>query len=495
MARFLGIDISNTAIRGVLLRSAMRKLEVERYVEITLREAPQSPGRAHELLEAGRALRQALPFAPDAIIAGLTGEETSLRVVELPTAAKKRIGEVLPFELEAVLPYDPHEAVIDYQPVDTQGSMLRVLAASVLRKHVKATLDDLRAAELEPRELAAGAAALDGLTNLVPELQTAGSVLLIDFADHRIDACMLEAGHCVAARTLGSGLHDMPGAAASTERELQRTLASFRGAGAGAPTAIYVSGVGGEAESALMWLSGVLGQAVRPLALPSPTLPETAGGPAFGRAAALAARAVTAGQRIDLRKGEFAATEGRGQWMQYASMITTCIVAMIMTAMFSLKAQQKVLADEQGGLRENLTTQTLAILGKSVSDPAEVEALIKNPKNSDPLPSFDAFDALGAVSSAIPGDVAHEVKRLRVDVADEKRQGQLELVGLLESLGKRDRIVDELRKHPCFSEIELGKTSPGGSDNRINYTLEAVVQCPGQGNPKEKKRKVSGVAL
>ena len=166
-----------------------------------------------------------------------------------------------------------------------------------------------------------------------------------------------------------------------------------------------------------------------------------------------------------------------------------------MTGMFSLKAQQKVLADEQQKLQDDLATATEKMLGKQVSDPAVVEAMVKSPKNTDPLPIFDAFDALGAVSASIPADVAHEVRRLRVEVADEKRQGQLELVGLIESLGKRDRIADELRKHPCFREIELGKTTPTGGDNRINYTVEATVQCPGQADPKAKKRKASELQL
>ena len=53
MARLLGIEIGPTALRGVLLRSALRKIEVERYVEIPLAEAEDSPGRAPELAEAG----------------------------------------------------------------------------------------------------------------------------------------------------------------------------------------------------------------------------------------------------------------------------------------------------------------------------------------------------------------------------------------------------------------------------------------------------------
>ena len=174
MARFLGIDIGDSALRGVLVRSSLRKLEVERYVEIPLTQLPDTPGRLPELNEASRNLLRALGATPDAIVAGLAGEETSLRVIELPAAARKRIAEVLPFELETVLPYDPHDAIIDYQPIASDQGTLRVLSAAVLRPHVAQTLERLRQIGLEPRELAAGAAALDGLGILLPELKAQG---------------------------------------------------------------------------------------------------------------------------------------------------------------------------------------------------------------------------------------------------------------------------------------------------------------------------------
>lgn len=181
--------------------------------------------------------------------------------------------------------------------------------------------------------------------------------------------------------------------------------------------------------------------------------------------------------------------------LDHAGLVAGCTVAVIIAAMFALKAQQKLLTDENQALHDQLTSVTQSTLGKAVSDPSEVEALVKNPKLSDPLPRFDAFDALGAVSAAIKADISHEVRRLHVDLADEKRGGQLELQGALQSLGQRDEIVGELGKHPCFRNIELGRTTPTGSDDRINYQIEAALQCPGEGDTKDKKKKASEVEL
>src|SRR5687768_17018625 len=137
MARLLGIEIGPTALRGVLLRSSMRKVEVERYLEIPLAEAEDSPGRAPELAEAGANLLRAAGGAPDTIIAAIAGEEASLRTVELPAAARKRIAEILPFELEALLPFEPRDAAIDFQPMgeggaSSSGDGTRFMVAAVL---------------------------------------------------------------------------------------------------------------------------------------------------------------------------------------------------------------------------------------------------------------------------------------------------------------------------------------------------------------------------
>lgn len=488
MARYLGIDIGDTSLRGVLIRSGLRKIEVERYVEIPLAEPPDGPGRGPELEQAGQSLLRALPATPDAIVAASAGEETSLRALELPVAARKRIAEILPFELEALLPYEPRDAVIDYQPIESDDKTLRVLVAAVMRKHVADTLEEFRRTGLVPQQLAAGAAALDGLTNLMPELRAEGPILLVDMAEHRTDLCFLRAGHCTMARTLALGIEEMPGAAEQLQHELARTLASFRTAGFDVPKQALLSGAGALADGSAPWLSSALGIPVEALRLPSATLGETGPNPAFGKAAALAARSVVARRRINLRSGDFAPENARGQLLEHLNLIITCAVIVVMTTMFSLKARQVLLADERDALRNQLAQVTSSVFDKEIDDASAAESLVKNPRSSDPLPRFDAYDAMGALSASIPDSITHEVRRLRIDIADEKREGRLELQGSLESLAQRDEIVSKLGDHPCFRDIELGRTTPAAGDKGIAYQFEALVQCPGDADPDAKKK-------
>ena len=127
----LGIDIGWHSVRGALVRSTLRTLTVERYVEVNLQPLTQDATQEQIIHAALRELLQELGQPPDVVIMAIDGTRASLRVVEIPLAAKKRIGDVLPFELESVLPFAVDEAVIDYQDVNVRGANLAVLAAAV----------------------------------------------------------------------------------------------------------------------------------------------------------------------------------------------------------------------------------------------------------------------------------------------------------------------------------------------------------------------------
>jgi hypothetical protein len=352
-------------------------------------------------------------------------------------------------------------------------------------------LAGLTAAGLEPTELAAGAAALDGLAHLVPVLDTKGPILLLDIDSDRTDVCLLESGRCLAARTLTVGISHERDTSEELGRELQRTVAAFLSAGASQPLAIYVGGGAAHTDGLTTWLTTVLSVTSELVTLPMPTQGGGAPHQRFARATALAARSILSRPRIDLRIGDLAATHRRVRLADHASLAIMCAVFVVLSAMFSLKMRQSLLTEERDALRERLGTVTEELFGEAIEDPVAVRERVDNPRNKDPLPRFDAFDALSAISAAIPEEIKHEVKRVRIDVAQEKHEGRLELQGALESLGSRDTIVGKLQAQGCFRDIELGRTSPIPGQSLINYQLEAVVQCPGEG-PLDKKIKKSG---
>ncbi len=486
MARILGIDIDRTALRGALLKTAFRRVEVERYVKVPLSQSAESLGRAPELHDAFASLLRALGRPPDVVVSALDGEQASLRVVELPMAAAKRVAEVLPFELESLLPFDIDEAVLDYQPIETHEGQLRLLAAAALRERVREHLALFQGTPFEPREVAVGAIALDGLRALCPEVGT-GRRMIVELSDRETNVCTLVNGRAAFGRTLSVGADGLPHRAPELLMGLKQTLAAYRAAGGSPIDVTYLAGKG-ELASFGSQLSEELGAEVELLQLPGPEEGTSAGPSEFTRAAALAARFTNSGKRINFRSGEFVHTRSRSELASYFNLIAVCALVVLVAAVFSLKVRQSVLSSEQAALRKQLRETTQRVFGRAETDPAKVNEMITSPLADNPLPRFDAYDALAAISGAVPMDIKHEMRHMRVDLADEKKEGQIELQGSLASIEQRDVIVAQLEAHGCFKEIQRGRTSPGRSTDVINYQLEAKLSCPGDATPAKKRK-------
>ena len=489
MARILGIDIDRNAVRGVLLKTAFGRSELDRFAHVPLAEPPESAGRIPELNDALQNMLRALGKPPDNVLTAIDGQQASLRVIELPLAAAKRASEVLPFELESMLPFDVEDAVIDHQPIDTKDGQLRLLAAAALRERIRDHLALFANSPLEPREVAVGAAVLDGLRTLCPEISTGHSAVL-EVGDAETNFCALSRGRAEFARTLSVGGDDLPMHGAELLNGIRQTLAAYRAAGAEPIDRLYLGGQGPLDELAAD-IARETNIEVELLTLPRTEESQTQLPLEFTRAAALAGRALGSGKRINLRQGEFAATHGRSDLASHANLLAVAGVLILLSMVFSLKAHQSILVDEQNALTKQLGDTTERVFGKRVTDASRVQTMLKNPQNDNPLPRFDAYDALGALSDAVPEEITHEVRHLRIDLAEDKKEGQVELQGGLASIEQRDVIVSKLEAHGCFREIQRGRTSSGRTPDQLNYQLEAKLQCPGEVSGKKRKTKAS----
>lgn len=589
MATIVGIEIYEHVVRGVVVRTALRKAQVTRYLEVPIEEAgapapwiqtplvapstgtlpgaaapplsvdvnpaaqiaaPSSdafPGApapwapvtpeaavdaavaevttsASEVTTSGEGER--VSIAPDdpiaaavrrllklahvpgtATIACYPGRELSLRRIELPAAAAKKLEELLPYEVEAVVPFDSETSVLDHQPIETADGQLRVLVAVAPRERVRARLDVLAAAGLDPMELAAGAAALEGLTHLVPELQGGALQLLLDVHADRTDVCALRKGHVEFARTISVGADEVLApraglgaqafegaaprevsgpAAARLARELRQTLMSIRLATGAEPSAFWLCG---EVEDPALapWLSEILGAMPVPLPLPGEpvvagVVPESESVERRARYAlplALAARTIGRTKRLDLRKGDLAPTQSMGAIRRFVPLAASCGAAVLCAFLFSSYAHWSVLDSRRAALEERLSTVTRERLGEETVSPVRARSLLESgSQRADPLPRFTALDALGAISASVPTEVEHDVSRLHIDLGDDRSGGRFEMQATVDSIEDHTQVVQALTQVPCFREVEL-TSSTQATDDRRSYRVSGEIQCPG----------------
>lgn len=522
MASLLGIEIGEGAVRGALVRTGFRKVLIARYAEVPILPPAElamgEDGQAivHEDPTRGAVqelMRLSSPPTPATIVA-LPGDEASIRRIDLPAAAIKKIDELLPIEMEAVVPFDPEVTMLDHQVIGVDGGLARVLVAAVPKERVRERLGVWQSLGLEPQELAVGAASLEGLARLVPVLAEPGPHVVLHLSARRTEVCILVNGRAELARTISIGATELAEAsraassayggggraAAAAERlgrELRQTLAAWRMQGGAVPAGLHLSGEGLHDGVAVAWVSEVLAQPAAILDLPDATPPSNLDVPTrarFAIALGLAARAMGKDKRIDLRKGEFVARRTTGLVRQHAGLFAACGAALVTSFLFSTYAQWSVLDNRRLALETELESVTRDRLGQATTSPTQARSLLESGgRRNDPLPRFTAYDAMAAISAAIPADIEHDVQRLHVDLGDDRSGGHFELAGVVSSIEEIDRISQALGDNPCFREIERGPVTQA-HDSRRSYRIEADILCPGDEAPETGRRRGRGGA-
>ncbi len=451
---------------------------MERYAESALPFDGEPESRADHLRTAVAEVVRRGGRAPDRIIASLSGDAASLRLIELPAGVEKKASEVLPGELGAVLPFDVEESVVDYQVVGRDEATIQLMAVAAPRNSVAERLAELQAAGANPRELAVGAAAFDGLGALLGEALDGRTVLVVDVGPNSTDFAVLTNGRCTFARTLSGGMDLVEsGRRGQLGAALQRTLASYRAQRSEEPTATLLAGETAPMESARQWLSEQIGLECEPVPLPGAPGADSVTLPKFAKAAALAARAITSGRQLDLRQGEFASKAAAGQIRQNLKLIAICAAAIMLSFAVSLVARYRVARAEHDRLTTTLAEVSKDLLGEEAKTAGKARDLLTSgPRVDDPLPRFDAYDILESISESIPSDIQHDTRRLLIEIDDDGDKGRVEIQGTVGSIAERDRLVDELQSHHCFADVEKGSISTAVED-RKDYKLVVKIEC------------------
>ncbi|MCA9582601.1 MAG: hypothetical protein KC416_12460, partial [Myxococcales bacterium] len=344
---------------------------------------------------------------------------------------------------------------------------------------------------LEPRELAVGGVCLEGLAPLLTTdgNEPDGPVLLLNVEQTFTEFCTVENGRCTFARTLSEGVTDV--ATGRLEGALRRTMAAYRAAGGNVPTHGWLLGEGATDDHAPPWFTSKLDLPITPLALPEGPGAEAPTRPRFARAAALASYASIRSGRIDLRQKEFESKATDGFLQNHGGLLALAACAILISAGFSVAARWANLSSENQQLQARLESITETAFRKGTSNPEVARRLLDGKGgDEDPIPEFDAYDTLEMISSKIPPDIKHDVKKLTIELDDDGKEGRFELRGTVPSIAERDQVASLIGEHKCIHDLQKGTTSaaPGGAG--VSYPLEATIRCsPEDPDTKKKKKK------
>jgi len=490
MSTLLGIDIGTTAVKVAAVRTAYRKVQLVGLVSV---EVAQAGGVSEAISMAARAIMGDKHGFGDAIAIAIEGSRATVKIVNLPASAAKQLAEVLPFELEASLPFDLAEAVFDYRLLtglrEKKGEELAVLAGVAKTVDVQARIDLLKGAlGVEPERVGLGAFPVANLLNFVPTLGE-GIVAVVDLGTVSSDVVILANGEPLFARTIGLGTKGLPGTAAKLARELRTTIAAHRAQGGEPPTRVLLCGGGAYVSGAEAFLSSALELPVERLPMPNieaPTLaPEQVATIArFAKALGLALGLGPRPVGLNLRRGPLAFERGMAWVKERVPLLAGLAAVILVSFLFSAWAQLYAKSKEKAVLEAALATVTMDVLGEETTSAARAKELLAKQtaiNDDDPLPHADAFDVMVKLSEQIPESMTHDIEELDV------QKNHVIVHGIVNTVAETETIRTNLKSERCFSEPKITRTTQMVGENRQKYVLEFDLKCPEDQKGSEKK--------
>lgn len=490
MSTWLGIDIGTTAVKVAAIRSAYRKVQL---VGMASAEVAQAGGVAEAVRLAARAAVGEGHGAGDAVATSIEGARGIVKVVGLPASAAKQLGEVLPFELEASLPFDLTEAVYDHRVLsgtrERKGEELAVLVGVAKTTDVQGRIELLKGAlGVEPERVDLGAFPIANLVPFLPTLAE-GVVAVVDLGTESSDLLILSSGEPLFGRTVGLGTKGLPGTAPKLARELRTTIAAHRAQGGQPPTRLFLCGGGAYVSGAEAFLSSALDlpvEKVPPPTIEAPTLPpESAATVArFAKAIGLAAGLGARGAGLNLRRGPLAFERGMA-WIKDRIPLLAGLAAVILVSfLFSAWAQLYAKSKERAVLEAALATVSKEVLGEETTSAARAKELLSQQtaiNDEDPLPHADAFDVMVKLSEQIPQSMTHDIEELDV------QKNHVVVHGIVPTVADAEQIKTNLKSERCFTEPKVTRTTQMVGENRQKYVLEFDLKCPEDQKGGEKK--------
>ncbi|HVJ93978.1 MAG TPA: pilus assembly protein PilM, partial [Labilithrix sp.] len=415
------------------------------------------------------------------------GARTTVKVVALPGSAAKQVGEVLPFELEASLPFDLDEAVFDFRVLpglrEKKGEELAVLVGVAKTEEVKQRIDLVKGAlGVEPERVDLGAFPIANLVGHVPTLAE-GVVAVVDLGTVSSDVVILVNGEPLFARTVGLGTKGLPGTAPKLARELRTTIAAHRAQGGEAPTRVLLCGGGAYVPGAESFLSSALELPVERLAQPTlETLTQADAAKAdastsarFAKATGLALSLGPRSLGMNLRRGPLAFERGMAWIKERVPLLAGLAAVIVVSFLFSAWAQLYAKAKEKTILEAALGLVSKEVLGEETTSAARAKELLNQQtalNDEDPLPHADAFDVMVKLSEQIPSSMTHDIEELDV------QKNHVVVHGIVSTVAETEQIRTNLKNERCFSEPKITRTSQMVGENRQKYVLEFDLKCP-----------------
>ncbi|MFP4193968.1 MAG: type II secretion system protein GspL [Desulfobacterales bacterium] len=151
-SRIFALDIREAGVCAVLIRTGLKENRLEKHVYVDFADAPDP----EQCLEWGVEKTVAAADPSGAYcLASIPSSRVSFRNLTVPFKSRKKIKQILPFELEPTLPFEIDQVILDFMTV-RQEDQTDLIAAAVENHKLEHILDVLDRNGIYPGYVTAG---------------------------------------------------------------------------------------------------------------------------------------------------------------------------------------------------------------------------------------------------------------------------------------------------------------------------------------------------
>jgi general secretion pathway protein L len=509
----IGLDIGTAGIKAVRLHRGLLGLEWEKAVQrdwphlLGPFDLPPPDTQIAALREVWSEVADSSSVRGKAgrvrVVASVPTYFCSLRTVTLPFTDERRLDQVVPFEVEALLPYSLDDLVVDHQPLHTENGNARLLVAALPKDILRRYITFFSQIGIDPSQmdldtLALYSLAYHGLQPISSEtvmIEIGASktgILLLGPAPSGVEVrfartilhgsrqwtqALMEA-HSISyeeaeQRKQQVGLSAIGGEDGTSRtlsialeawlEEVVKTLhvaqAESAASGGESPiSSVVLCGGGAKLKGLDDFLARALGCEIQTLSPPLLREKGLAWDSALSQALGLALKVGGAKQasRLDFRKGEFAYSGEVVQTRKQTRLILVGVLILLMLAGLDLGLKYRLQAARYQALKGEVRQMFIEMSPETktvVDEVQQARSAIAELKKKVALFGSEGPTALGVLAeltARIPKEIRIEVSELVIET--ERVQMEAET----ESFESVDRIKASVAQSPLFTEVEVG---------------------------------------
>jgi general secretion pathway protein L len=480
--KIFSIDISHRAVTAVVVKSRIKGNWIEDCASIPITVGNDFDD---ELARALEMITGQMDISGAVCVAAIPAAFVSFRNLIIPFKEKKKIRQILPFELETTLPYAPEDVVADFNLLDLKDGRddSSILAATVEKHRLESFLNLLKSYDIEPDIVTVSGFAVSQCLNRFTE--EANTQLLLNIDENRTTMTFNRSGQVVVLRSFTGQAKDEAGIQSIVTR-VRQTLSALEES-MGTPYEIddvRLSGSVSQDPIVIRTIEKMLDMPATPLDLMAHsgmvslnTTGKQWDASNMDGALSLALAEISGLEVLNFRQGRFAVQKA---WVEYkkdimkTGILAIGVVVLLLTNTvvdyYSVKKRAEGIQREIVEIFQSAFPEVTKIV-----DPLhQMRLKVEEVRNSDLYPearerSIDAIDILNDISKFIPDTINVALNSIIIG------SDSILISGDTDTFNAVDDMKSRLEKAEAFKTVSISSANMNKSGNRVRFKLKVTI--------------------